>query len=257
MAGIFACAGFTIYTISYSVRDVPDYKVLKNYFLSETDEQKFKPIYDLPDQVKFTFIAAENPDFYKRDTPDFIDVIANFLIPGNTSKNKPTITYYVARQALSGNNTYINPIERSIREIVLSVRLEKVLSKDQILALYLNHVYLGDRCFGIYDAAFHYFDKSPEELNLPEAAYLAGIIKSPNRYAAEKDLQAAKERRDYVIGLMADEEYITASQATSAMGEPLHISPTPGACPSRPHHDSEILVQPQRIRPFPRHNPVR
>jgi penicillin-binding protein 1A len=236
--------GLAVYTVSYYTRDIPDHKALKNFFLSAEAEQSFRLVDSLSDQVKLAFIAAENPDFYTRNTPDFHDVIISLIIPSHYPKTNPTITYYVVRQASFQSYDHINPIERGVREIALSVRLEKVLSKDQILALYLNHVYMGHDCYGINAAASYYFGKSPGELNLPEAAYLAGIVKSPSLYGREGDPNVAKDRRDYVIDRMAAEGYATTPQAESAKAQKLEFVPALDQCPSGPTNYPEIFVQP-------------
>ena len=122
---------------------------------------------------------------------------------------------------LSSDRTF----DRKIREILLSLRIEAAYSKEKILELYLNEIYLGLSNYGVAAAALNYFDKSVHELTIAEAAYLAALPKEPSSLNPFRDHDRAVERRNYVIGRMAEDGYITAEQARQARAEPLVVNP--------------------------------
>ena len=111
--------------------------------------------------------------------------------------------------------------ERKIREILLSIRIESAYSKEEILELYLNEIYLGLSNYGVAAAALNYFNKSVHELAVAEVAYLAALPKEPSSLNAFRDHDRAVDRRNYVIGRMEEDGYITAKQANEARAEPL------------------------------------
>ena len=112
-------------------------------------------------------------------------------------------------------------ISRKVKEIILATRIEEVMSKDRILELYLNEIYLGAGAYGIAEAALTYFDKSLDQLTLGEAAFLAGLPKAPNNYNPVRFPQAAKARRDWVLDRMAEDGYATQAEVAAAKAEPL------------------------------------
>ena len=116
-------------------------------------------------------------------------------------------------------------VERKIREILLSVRIESAYSKEKILELYLNEIYLGLGNYGVAAAALNYFDKSVHELSIAEVAYLAALPKEPSALNPFRNHDRAIERRNYVIGRMVEDGYITAEQAKAARAEPLVVTP--------------------------------
>src|SRR5690606_520745 len=112
-------------------------------------------------------------------------------------------------------------IDRKVKEAILAFRIERALSKDRILELYLNEIYLGQGSYGIAAAALNYFDRSLGDLTIAEVAYLAGLPKAPNNYHPTRNPEAARVRRDYVIGRMLADGYITQEQADEARATPL------------------------------------
>ena len=129
-----------------------------------------------------------------------------------------TITQQVAKNFLLSNEV---TIERKIKEALLAFRMERAFTKDQILELYLNQIYLGIGSYGVAAAAVNYFDKSLDELTAGEAAFLAGLPKAPSWYDPERRPEAAKARRDWVIGRMLDDGAIDRAEAEQASAEPL------------------------------------
>src|ERR1019366_7254397 len=133
-----------------------------------------------------------------------------------------TITQQVAKNfLLTADRTF----DRKIREILLSMRIESAYSKEKILELYLNEIYLGLSNYGVAAAALNYFDKSVHELTIAEVAYLAALPKEPSDLNPYRNHDRAIDRRNYVIGRMAEDGYITADQAKKARAEPLTITP--------------------------------
>src|SRR5690606_34573651 len=114
---------------------------------------------------------------------------------------------------------------RKIKEALIALRIESVYSKDKILELYLNEIYLGLGNYGIAAAALNYFGKSVHELTLPEVAYLAALPKAPNNYHPFRQRQAAIERRNWVIDRMRENGYITREEADAAKRTPLEVNP--------------------------------
>ena len=131
-----------------------------------------------------------------------------------------TITQQVAKNMLLGNEV---SVARKVREMILATRLEKTLSKDRILEIYLNEIFLGNRSYGVAAAALNYFNKSLDELTISEAAYLAALPKGPNNYNPVHDHDAAVARRNWVIGRMLENGYITPDEATLSQAEPLEV----------------------------------
>jgi penicillin-binding protein 1A len=133
-----------------------------------------------------------------------------------------TITQQVAKNFLLGNEV---SVKRKIREIMLALRIERAYSKDRILELYMNQIYLGAGNYGVTAAALNYFNKPLDELSIAECAYLASLPKAPNNYAIDKHPEAALVRRNWVIGQMLEAGYITAAEAAAATAEPLKLNP--------------------------------
>ncbi len=238
--GVIVGVAGVAYIISYYSKDLPDYSQLRNYeppivtrlyagdgrFLAEFAEEKriFIPIESIPDIIKNAFIAGEDKNFYKHSGIDFV-ATARALITnlrnkgtGKRSQGASTITQQVAKNFfLSNETTY----ERKIREAILSYKMTQMMSKDHILELYLNQIFLGGGAYGVAAAAEHYFNKSLEELTIAEAAYLAALPKAPNNYHPVHNHDKAVERRNYVIGRMQEDGYITRAQAELAIASPL------------------------------------
>ncbi len=222
-------------------QDLPDFSQLKNYeppvmtrvhaadgsLLAEYSRERrlYLPSSAIPDLVKEAFISAEDKNFYTHrgfDPEGIIRAGFIYLQGSHHIQGASTITQQVAKNfLLSSDRTF----DRKIREILLSLRIEAAYSKEKILELYLNEIYLGLSNYGVAAAALNYFDKSVHELTIAEAAYLAALPKEPSSLNPFRDHDRAVERRNYVIGRMAEDGYITAEQARQARGEPLVVNP--------------------------------
>ena len=174
------------------------------------------PLADVPDFVQKAFIAAEDRRFYQHHGIDEHGIIRAFI--GNLAESgRPqggsTITQQVVKNLLVGDDvTY----ERKIREMIVASRLESTVSKNDILELYINSVYLGRGSWGIEMAARSYFGKSAKDLTLPEGAMLAGLLKGPSFYNPDRHPDRARERLTYVLGRMQEDGVISAEQKSTA-----------------------------------------
>ncbi len=222
-------------------QDLPDYSQLKNYeppvmtrvhaadgsLLAEYSRERrlYLPSSAIPDLVKQAFISAEDKNFYSHGgfDPEGIARAGLVFLQGSRHvQGASTITQQVAKNfLLNADRTF----DRKIREILLSVRIESAYSKEKILELYLNEIYLGLSNYGVAAAALNYFNKSVHELSIAEVAYLAALPKEPSALNPFRNHDRAVERRNYVIGRMAEDGYITAEQARQARAEPLNVNP--------------------------------
>ncbi len=223
-------------------QSLPDFSKLKDYkppvvtrvhagdgrFLAEFAEEKriFIPVEEIPPLVKQAFISAEDQNFYSHKGVD-ITAIARALInnlrhPDQRQKGASTITQQVVKNFLLTNET---TYERKIREAILAFRIENSISKDRILELYLNQIFLGYRSYGVAAASIQYFNKSLDELTLQEAAYLAGLPKGPNNYNPVRNYDGAIARRNWVIDRMLADGNVTAEEAAAAKAAPLKTIP--------------------------------
>jgi penicillin-binding protein 1A len=238
--------GAASYYVSTLSADLPDYTVLKDYqppvttrvhaadgtLLAEYARERrlFQPIETVPPIVVQAFLSAEDKDFYNHGGLS-IDGLARALrdnilarVEGDTSiqGGGSTITQQVAKNfLLSSEQTY----ERKIKEALLAIRIEATFSKDRILELYLNEIFLGLNSYGIAAAALNYFDKALYELTLSEVAYLAALPKGPNNYHPLRHPTAAIERRNWVIDRMVENGYVTEEEGKAAKKDPLEITP--------------------------------
>jgi penicillin-binding protein 1A len=237
-----AGVGFVALTLWYFNRDLPDYSQLGDYqppvvtriqagdgrLLAEyaTEKRVFVPVKAMPPLVTKAFLAAEDKNFYTHPGVDFeamiraglMDVVRHFA--GRRPVGASTITQQVAKNFLVGNEL---SIQRKIREALLALKMEKVLSKDRILELYLNEIYLGAGNYGVAAAALNYFNKSLDDLSLGEMAYLAALPKAPNNYNPTRNPEGARERRDYVLGRMVEAGFITPDEAKKAEEQPVTL----------------------------------
>jgi len=180
---------------------------------------------EYPPLVVHAFISAEDKDFFSHhgiDFPGLIGAVADFAIKsvthGGRAKGGSTITQQVAKYLLKDSSYNVG---RKAREAILAFRLESTLSKQQILELYLNSIFLGRNAYGVQASARAYFDKDVNELTLPEAAYLAVLPKAPANYDPVRATQKALDRRNYVLREMYRNGYITEDQWKSAAATPL------------------------------------
>ena len=189
-------------------------------------ERRVELAYDeFPPLVLNAFIAAEDKTFFSHGGIDYIglvgavgDFAAKTVTGGGRARGGSTITQQVAKYLLKDSSYSVG---RKIREAILAFRLESTLSKEQILELYLNSIFLGRNAYGIQAASRAYFDKDVTELTLPEAAYLAVLPKAPSNYDPVRATQKALDRRNYVLREMFRNDYITEAQWKEAAATPL------------------------------------
>jgi penicillin-binding protein 1A len=226
-------------------QDLPDYGWLAEYeppqmsrvyaadsrLMAELAQERriFVPIEAIPQRVQQAFISAEDQRFRDHTGIDPLGILraviqaAEQYGSGRRMSGASTITQQVAKNMLVGAD---RSFARKAREAILALRIEKALSKDRILELYLNEIFLGQQAYGVAAAAQVYFNKSLDELNLAETAYLAVLPKAPNNYHPIRRAEAAKARRDWVIERMLEDRAITADEARAARAEPLMARPT-------------------------------
>ncbi len=207
--------------------DLPDYKFLKNYkapvsskvysgdgdLIQDFSSEKriFIPYNSIPPKVINAFLSAEDKNFFDHPGVDakgvLRAVIKNFsnIVNSRRLEGASTITQQVAKNFLLSNEVSLN---RKLKEAILAFRIERSLSKERILELYLNQIYLGQGTYGIASASLEYFDKSVDELQYVEAALLAALPKAPSRYNPYKNKKLAKFRRDLVLKNLLDNNYI-------------------------------------------------
>lgn len=249
LLSLLAVGAFAIYLFSLS-QDLPNYDALADYEPPVTtrvyggngalvaefarERRLFVPIESMPDLVKDAFISAEDKNFYEHEGLDFKGIVraqvsnVGNLIRGRRLEGGSTITQQVAKNFLLSSE---QKIERKMKEWLVTRRIEKAFTKEHILELYLNEIYLGNRSYGVAAAALNYFDKSLDELTVEEAAYLAAIPKGPSNYHPVHNYDRAVERRNWVIGRLFEDGKISQEQMAAAQAEPLtaKIAPPLGA----------------------------
>ncbi len=189
-----------------------------------TERRIFVPIKAIPDMVKQAFISAEDQKFWTHRGVDPVAIARAGLsdVMSYGSGRRPigasTITQQVAKNMVLGNEV---SLARKVKELILALRIDDSMSKEHVLELYLNEIYLGQQAYGVAAAAAAYFNKTLDELTLPEAAFLAALPKAPNNYNPFRSPDAAKARRDWVLDRMADDHAITVAQAAAAKTTPI------------------------------------
>src|SRR4030043_753893 len=223
--------------IYWIVSDLPNIKLLEEYTPLESsrvyssdgkiiaelylERRTFVPHYQIPDHVKKAFISVEDIRFYNHPGVDFIGTMRALwrdFRAGGIVEGGSTITQQLARML------FLKPersLKRKLKEAVLSIRIEKRYTKDEILGLYLNQAYFGTRAYGIEAASQTYFGKSVHELSIGEAALLATLPKAPSLYSPFKNPEKARERRSVVLKKMLSHDFITKDEFDRAMNEPL------------------------------------
>lgn len=242
-----AGAGFLIWQAS---KDLPDYESLSKYeppvmtrihahdgsLISEFARERriFVPINTVPKRVLGAFLSAEDRRFYEHGGIDlqgigravFAAVESKIHGSNKRAQGASTITQQVAKNFLLTNE---RSMERKIKEAILAIRIEGAYSKDRILELYLNEIFLGMNSYGVGAAALTYFNKELKDLDIEEAAYLAALPKAPNNYHPFRQKEKATERRNWIIGQMAENGYITKEEAEIARKKPLVVNLRPNA----------------------------
>ena len=222
--GLFVSIIVILWTYS---NKLPDYKFLKNYkppvssklysgggeLVSDFSSEKriFVPYKSIPKKIIYAFLSAEDKNFFSHPGVDARGIIRAVLrnisniIYEKRLEGASTITQQVAKNFLLSNEVSLN---RKIKEAILAFRIERALSKERILELYLNQIYLGQGAYGIASASLEYFDKPISKLDYAEASLLAALPKAPSKYNPFKNIDLAKRRRDLVIKNLYDNSYI-------------------------------------------------
>ena len=241
--GIVAATAAVLWVFWTYGKDLPDYHQLAKYeppvatrihagngaLIAEhaTEKRVFMPVEAMPPRLIQAFLSAEDKAFYSHFGVDpralFRAVVTNAMNYGTGRRpiGASTITQQVTKNFLLTNEV---SIDRKIKEAILSFRMERAFTKDQILALYLNEIYLGMGSYGVAAAALNYFDKSLDQLTLEEMAYLAALPKAPANYHPIRKTRAATNRRDWVLGEMQQNGFITGDEARRARAMPLQIA---------------------------------
>jgi len=222
--------GILIFSVLWSYsNNIPDYKFLKNYkppvsskvysgdgeLVADFSKEKriFVPFNSIPKNVINSFLSAEDKNFFSHPGVDakgvlraVINNISNIIL-SKRLEGASTITQQVAKNFLLTNEVSLN---RKIKEAILAFRIERALTKQRILELYLNQIYLGSGAYGVAAASLEYFDKSIKDLNYAEAALLAALPKAPSRYNPYRDIELAKFRRNLVLKNLFENNYINS-----------------------------------------------
>lgn len=228
---------------SHYGRSVDDYRQLATYeppitsrlyaadgkLLAEYASEKrvFVPYEAIPKQLIHAFISAEDKKFFSHGGVDFMGITrAVFQNIRNIGRGRrmigaSTITQQVAKNFLLTNEA---SFERKIKEAILAIRIERAFTKEYIMELYLNQIYLGHYSYGVAAAALNYFNKSLDELTIAEDAFLAALPKGPNNYDPDKRYDEAVARRNWVLSRMAEDGYISEEEAASAAQEPITLA---------------------------------
>ena len=236
--GVAAAGGYIYY---HFLSDLPDFTSIKDFRppvvtqIFARDGQRIGEFYNerrievpysrLPRHLVLAFVAAEDARFFEHPGVDIIGISRAFarnLEAGRVVQGGSTITQQVVKRILL---TSEKSFTRKIREAVLAYRIDNYLSKEEILNIYLNHIFLGHGSYGVEAAALEYFSKHVEDLNLAEAAVLAGIPKFPSRYDPYLNPTQSKERQAYVLRRMAEVGFISKSEEEAALKQPIKLKP--------------------------------
>ncbi len=240
---MLAFAILAAYLLSVYSKDLPDYKQLEAYdppvatrlytadgkLVEEyaKEHRLFVPITAIPANVKNAFIAAEDKNFYHHQGIDYMGIIRAALQnimnigSGRNMVGGSTITQQVVKNFLLSNE---KSLARKIKEAILSYRISNVYSKDRVLELYLNQIFLGHGSYGVVSAALNYFNKSIEDLTIGEAAYLATLPKAPSILSSTKNMEQSIQRRNYVLRRMVEDQMISEQDYITYSNEPLLLS---------------------------------
>src|SRR5258706_175538 len=242
LVGVAGVAG----AIWHFSKDLPDYSQLQDYeppvmtrvhasdgaLLGEYSKERrlYFRIQAVQKMVINAFLAAEDKNFYEHGGIDFSGMARAAVLYAQNygSSRRPqgasTITQQVAKNFLLTNEV---SLDRKIKEALLALRIERTYSKDKILELYLNEIYLGLGAYGVAAASLLYFDKSVHELSIAEAAYLAALPKAPTLLHPFRQRERAIERRNYVIDRMVENGYVKPQDGEKAKKEPLNVTQRP------------------------------
>ena len=215
-----------------------------NALIGEFGEERrnLVSIKDMPDHLKNAVVAIEDERFYEHGGVDYWGVLRATLanLRGNLSQGASTITMQVARNFFLSNE---KSFSRKIYEILLAWKIESNLSKDKILELYMNQIYLGQRSYGFASAAQIYFGKDVREISIAEAAMLAGLPKAPSAYNPVVNFRRAKIRQEYILQRMRDLHMISPAQYEAALVEPLQVRGVGKEFATKADYVSEMVRQ--------------
>ena len=252
--------GSFFYVLWHFGRDLPDYRQLSKYepsivsrvhagngaLLKEysIERRVFVPVDVIPKKIISAFLSAEDKDFYHHFGVD-LQAISRALITNfkNYGKGKrlvgaSTITQQVAKNFLLSSEV---SLERKIKEAILAIRIERAFTKNQILELYLNEIYLGNNSYGIAAAALNYFDKSLDDLSIDEAAFLATLPKAPSAYNPKTNYNRVFNRRNWVLNQMYKNGFLTVSNKNYLQSKEIIIKKSTGLDDtSAPYFSEEI-----------------
>jgi len=229
-----------LYSVSCGYHGCPSVAEIRAY---KPIHGSMVPLERIPQNVRNAFIAVEDRRFSQHHGVDW-HAFGRALVRNTTAfgvrEGASTITMQVARSAfIGGDECNDRSLGRKLVELRLAQRIESALSKDQILQLYLNLIYLGDGIYGVEAASRHYFGKSVGRLSMSEAAMLAALPRAPSVYDPQDHPERAMARRNLVLSLMAQEGYITAAQAEAAAGQRLRVA----GGRRRPQTGSSVVVR--------------
>ena len=262
---LIAVAGFALAIYSaWLFHDMPDASELVDYhpptatrvyawdgtLIGEFSRERriFVPYDQMPEQLTHAFLAAEDHDFFNHGGLDPLGLARAMgkdvmnAARGHRLEGGSTITQQVAKNVLLSNEATMG---RKLKEAILANRLEKTLTKQHILELYLNEIWLGYRSYGVGAAAYNYFGKPLSDLDLAECAYLAALPKGPDNYQPVKDKAAAIGRRNWILGQMVTYHWATKADADKAMKEDLKVQLSPTRAKYR---DADYFVEEVRER---------
>ena len=263
LLGAIALAGLIVAVYAaWLLHDLPDASELADYrpptatrvyagdgtLIGEfSDERRiYVPYEQIPPGLVQAFLAAEDRNFFQHGGID-VSGLGRAMFrnvfnaaTGRRLEGGSTITQQVAKNVLLTNESTIG---RKLKEAILSSRLEATLSKEQILELYLNEIFLGYRSYGVASAAFNYFGKSLQQLTPEEAAFLAALPKGPNNYHPKRHPAAAKGRRDWVLGEMLQNQFLTQADYDAAVSAPLTTREAPRRAE---YQDADFFVEEAR-----------
>ncbi len=232
---VFFLAGYTFYIFN----DIPSVRVLKDLknkpistiyginnevaYLIVPDNRIFVSYNKIPKHVKQAFLAAEDADFFKHGALDFTSICRAFvknLMYGRVVQGGSTITQQVIKTLILGPE---RSMSRKIKEAILAYKLEKYLTKDEILNLYLNNVYMGHGVFGVEAGSQVYFGKHVNQITISEAAMLAGLVQAPSRYTPKKNPGQARIRYEYVVEQMFEKGFIDMKKKNELLKAHINI----------------------------------
>jgi penicillin-binding protein 1A len=250
LLAIFVGGGLAL-AIAHFSRDLPDHQQLLAYapasgtriyagdgsFIAEyaSEHRIITPIDDIPPMVVHAFLAAEDRDFYNHNGVNPLAILRAALADivrykhGQRPLGASTITQQLVRHFLLTNEVSVS---RKIKEALLAYRIENQLSKNRILEIYLNEIYLGAGAYGVAAAADTYFGKTLDQLTPADAAFLAALPKAPNNYNPQRHADAARTRRDWVLDSMVEQGWLSRSEADSSKAQPLDARPRPQSIPT-------------------------